>query len=68
MLGLDNKIGQKNRIKSIFSGKNIMHYNSFEILKWIIKQVQNHIKMDFFFTLIAFRLVQNFARDSAFNK
>ena len=61
MLGLDNKIGQKNGFKSIFFGKNIMHYNSFEILKWIIKQVQNHIKMDFFFNLFAFRLVQNFA-------
>ena len=31
MLGLDNKIGQKNGFKSISSRKNIMHYNSFEI-------------------------------------
>ena len=31
MLGLDNKIGQKNDFKSIFSRKILIHYNSFEI-------------------------------------
>ena len=31
MLGLDNKIGEKNGFESIFSRKIILHYNSFEI-------------------------------------
>ena len=31
MLRSENKIGQKNGFKSIFSRKNVMHYNSIEI-------------------------------------
>ena len=31
MLGLDNKIGQKNGFNSSFPRKIIMHFNSFEI-------------------------------------